>query len=279
MDWLRANAGNDKFAAPGLGALPNLSVRYRVYDTRGVDVLLSPRLRTFWHVGDPGYDDSALYTRLLSPGEEWLAAAGVHWYMTSPGSVLPNTVVRYNSGRTVIAELPNSRPFAYGVISPSLIEVPNASAAASTMGSDPLGPVVVEGCCGTSPARASAPSLQPVTVLSRDQGTMTLRVTMPQDGVVVVLQSYAAGWSAAVDSHPVDIHPADVLFQAVSVPAGSHSITLRYWPTSFAVGMTVSAVSVIIVALLCGPAAWYVRVFAAVVALARGRRSHSTVVP
>lgn len=277
MDWLHARIGNDKFAAPGLAVLPNLSERYGLYDTRGVDVLLNSRLRTFWREADPKYDDSVLYTQLITPGEEWLAAAGVRWYLTAPQASLPKTLMRYRSGPTAIAELPNSRPFAFGVATGSVIEAPNAAAAAAIMAREPLGPVVVEGCCGATSAPTSPPALQPVTVVSRDQGAMTLQVIMPHNGVVVLLQSYASGWSAQVDGNPVSIHPADVLFQAVSVSAGSHSITLRYRPASFVLGTTVSAVSLLIVAFLCAPEAWRARLSESVVAPLLARRSRDMV--
>ncbi|GAC1337336.1 MAG: hypothetical protein NVSMB29_01520 [Candidatus Dormibacteria bacterium] len=259
VDWLRARSGNDKLAAPGLAMFPNLSVRYGLYDTRGVDVLLNPRLRIFWRAADPQYDDSTLYTELHSPNQRWLAAAGVRWYLSESGNVLPQTRVRYRSALTAVAEVPDSRPFVFGVTSDSVSRVSSAAAAAAAMTQDPLGPVAVEGCCGPAATSVTAPTLQPVTIVRRDQAALKLHVVMPREGVVVVLQSFAPGWSAEVDGRAAPIQAADVLFQAVSVPAGSHDIALRYGSPTAVFGMWVSLVAVVLVGLLCVPAGWPAR--------------------
>ncbi|HJQ82799.1 MAG TPA: YfhO family protein, partial [Candidatus Binatia bacterium] len=55
-------------------------------------------------------------------------------------------------------------------------------------------------------------------------------------GLVVVADSFYPGWEARVDDRPTPIFPANVMFRAVAVPAGTHTITFRYRPRAFHLG-------------------------------------------
>ena len=70
-----------------------------------------------------------------------------------------------------------------------------------------------------------------------DPDRLVLEADLAADGVVVVADTYYPGWKAYVDGAPVEISPADVLFRAVSVPAGKHTIEFRYQPASFRIGV------------------------------------------
>ncbi len=64
-------------------------------------------------------------------------------------------------------------------------------------------------------------------------GRESVQVSCPSPAVLVRRETYFPGWSASVDGHSVPIHEANGLFQAVTVGAGSHRITFRYWPPGF----------------------------------------------
>ena len=68
------------------------------------------------------------------------------------------------------------------------------------------------GCVTTSGARDSA------------------RVVCDRPSTLVRRETWLAGWSAQLDGRPTAIRPVDGLFQAVSVPAGSHLITFSFTP-------------------------------------------------
>jgi hypothetical protein len=64
-------------------------------------------------------------------------------------------------------------------------------------------------------------------------------------GWLVIRQSYAPGWTARVDGRSVPLMRADVAFQAVEVPAGTHRVVLEYQPHSLSIGFVISLVSVL----------------------------------
>jgi uncharacterized membrane protein YfhO len=59
-------------------------------------------------------------------------------------------------------------------------------------------------------------------------------------GLLVLADSYAAGWRAQVDGTPASIRPANFLFRGVLVPAGRHRVRFEYRPRSVTAGATAS---------------------------------------
>jgi len=91
-------------------------------------------------------------------------------------------------------------------------------------------------------------------VSARSPEAVDLRVAADHPGTLVVRQSFAEGWQAQLDGHDTPVRPADVLFQAVQVPAGQHLVTLRYRPSSVTWGLIASLMGLAGVALLAvGP--------------------------
>jgi hypothetical protein len=57
-------------------------------------------------------------------------------------------------------------------------------------------------------------------------------------------------WTATIDGQPAAIHRADCLFGGVLLPTGSHRVEFVYWPASFRIGATVSALALVAIVLL-----------------------------
>ena len=68
---------------------------------------------------------------------------------------------------------------------------------------------------------------------------------------------YPAGWNAYLDGEPVPIHRVNYLLRGVHVPAGEHTLTMRFEPASDRIGTYITAVST---ALVYGGVAWLVAV-------------------
>ena len=92
---------------------------------------------------------------------------------------------------------------------------------------------------------------------ARDPDALRIEAELAAPGVVVIADTYYPGWTATVDGEPVAVFPADLLFRAVPVPAGRHTIELRYAPASFRWGITLCLLALgVCVALVLGPSRW-----------------------
>ena len=65
-------------------------------------------------------------------------------------------------------------------------------------------------------------------------------------GYLVVTEANAAGWRAEVDGRPAPVLTANMLFRAVPVPAGTHTVVMRYRPAAVALGLCVSGAAVVL---------------------------------
>ena len=60
---------------------------------------------------------------------------------------------------------------------------------------------------------------------------------------VVVSETAWKGWRAYVDGKPTKLRIANEMFLAMYLPAGDHNVRLIYWPRSFVIGRTISAIT------------------------------------
>jgi hypothetical protein len=55
-------------------------------------------------------------------------------------------------------------------------------------------------------------------------------IVCPRRTTLTRRETWFPGWSAEIDGRPTAIHSADGLFQALTLPAGSHHITFSFVP-------------------------------------------------
>jgi hypothetical protein len=62
------------------------------------------------------------------------------------------------------------------------------------------------------------------------------------------------GWQATIDGRPLSLRPYEGIMLQATVPAGHHVVTVRYWPTSFVLGLVLAALGILasVVALSAG---------------------------
>lgn len=89
---------------------------------------------------------------------------------------------------------------------------------------------------GRAAARLAGASGEVRIVDASDPDRLVLAADLAAPGYVVVADAYDAGWRASVDGAEAPIHPANLLFRAVPVPAGRHDVVLAYRPTGVRVG-------------------------------------------
>lgn len=77
---------------------------------------------------------------------------------------------------------------------------------------------------------------------------LTGTMTAPADGLCYFSIPYDSGWRAEVDGEKAEITPVGGAMTAVSVPAGTHTITLKYCPKGFAAGICCTGAVVLLLA-------------------------------
>ena len=71
-------------------------------------------------------------------------------------------------------------------------------------------------------------SLSTIRLTSYDPNQLVYETSSPQDGIVVFSEIYYPGWTATIDGKPADIARADYILRAMNVPAGKHTIEMRF---------------------------------------------------
>jgi hypothetical protein len=70
--------------------------------------------------------------------------------------------------------------------------------------------------------------------------TVDAEINAAAPSLVVVAQTYYHNWRAEIDGQPVPLLRANVAFQAVQVPAGTHKVHLFYRDRAFEIGAAIS---------------------------------------
>ena len=64
--------------------------------------------------------------------------------------------------------------------------------------------------------------------------------------LLVIAAANYPGWTARLDGRPVPIYKTNVALQGVQVPAGTHTLELRFTPKIFYVGAAFSALTLLL---------------------------------
>jgi len=83
---------------------------------------------------------------------------------------------------------------------------------------------------------------------------LSLALRMETAGLVVLADRWDNGWHAYLNGTAVPILRANHAIRGVFVPAGSHRLEFRYWPASFALGLKLAGLALLIV--VGWPAIW-----------------------
>jgi hypothetical protein len=76
------------------------------------------------------------------------------------------------------------------------------------------------------------------------------------ESLLVVSQDLAEGWTATVDGRETELVAVDGALQGVFVPAGRHTVVLRYMPRTFLLGSAISGVALLGLALAWAVPRW-----------------------
>jgi hypothetical protein len=87
-----------------------------------------------------------------------------------------------------------------------------------------------------------------LTIRKRGMRAFAIRAHLDSNAWVIVTETAWKGWRAYVDGQPVKLRTANGMFLAMPLPAGNHDVRLVYWPKSFVIGRTISAITLLLIA-------------------------------
>ena len=95
-------------------------------------------------------------------------------------------------------------------------------------------------------------SLSTIRLTSYEPNQLVSETSSPQDGIVVFSEIYYPGWTATIDGKPADIARADYILRAMNVPAGKHTIEMRFDPQSLHIteGIAYGAMALLLVGVI-----------------------------
>lgn len=194
----------------------------------------NPRLARYFHgwgnrayaFGD-GFDPEVVDLA----GVRWMYARGVHIDD-------PDLVQRHQSGDVTVYEHLDPFPRAFAVGGVRTFATSNdleaALAAASTEELGATAFVMAEDWSG--PTLREGWPLAEAEVIEYDDDDVRIRADAPAPALLILTDSWDAGWVATVDGDPAEIIRAYGTFRAVRIPAGASEVVFAYRPTETYVG-------------------------------------------
>ena len=97
---------------------------------------------------------------------------------------------------------------------------------------------------GTAPAAVATgrAGIGSVTVTEYRADEMTFRTESAADGFMVASEVYEEGWKAYLDGDEVEVYETNGLFRGIVLPAGEHTVEMRYEPRSLTIGLWLTGV-------------------------------------
>lgn len=178
------------------------------------------------------------------------------WANNDPTTIPVRGVTEPIYRDTFVAVLPLAGEVLPRVWSPAHVRVvePGIDVAEAALQAQPVGPrdVVVE-----------VPAADPVRAAIEQGGTaqieatwswptsrsMQIDVTTSAPTLLVVAESWDAGWSARVDGAAVEVYPVNLLMRGVWLAeAGTHTVVLRFAPRGWYAGLALASLALAILA-------------------------------
>ena len=127
-------------------------------------------------------------------------------------------------------------------------------------GPDGAPPVVVVAPQGsTAPRSPRPPGAEPdltdltgpreARIVRYEPHTVEVETESDREGLLVLLDANAPGWTATVTGAPATILTANVAFRAVAIPAGRHLVTFSYAPPAWGAALGATLVAALALAL------------------------------
>lgn len=270
VDYLRSHSGNERVYAQDSLLFPQWGGAFGLLDVRDLDGLYPAKYLTFvsTFLSDEGPGGDHLASRFVGVGDDmttlpsrrFLALSSVR-YVVSTGDLTRTADFRPSSAFAKVYDAGGIRVFQFRAPLPRVsifhhvVVAGNPEDALRKISADnfdPYSEAVAEG--DSAPLRALEGSRHMAVEagrIERYEATYVKAVVRTDSPAFVVLNdTNFPGWLASIDGHKAAMFSANYLFRGIPVPPGTHVIEYRYHPLSFVVGLTISLVSLFVLACL-----------------------------
>jgi hypothetical protein len=186
-----------------------------------------------------------------------LDALGVRWFVVPPdaGAPRPDAELRYAGRDARVYENARALPRVVLVSAARCVaeEESRALIRAGIAWRDEV--VLTGGCEGASPGTRDI-SAGSVSIRDYAAQRVSIDVSASAPAYLVLFDAWFPGWTARVDGVDVRLFRADHAFRAVWVPAGRHAVDFHYRPMSVVVGGVISALALVVIAVLAAGHRW-----------------------
>ncbi|MBC8253699.1 MAG: YfhO family protein [Ardenticatenia bacterium] len=164
------------------------------------------------------------------------------YIVTTPDGISSDRLTAAYEGPDMrVYENPSALPRAWGVPNYELLSHDDALLRVHQEDFDPAETVLLEATPPLDVERSSCGSQElesEVTVYTNDE--IVAQTDFACDGFLVISERFTPGWEATVDGTPSTVLRADYLLRAVHVPAGQHTVHLKYSPSANRWGAAIS---------------------------------------
>jgi hypothetical protein len=262
LTFLRAHPGERITGLWGQTHVANSSRITGIEDARLVAPVMLDRYQRWWSLVDPrvrshAYPTTRMTDRLDSPLvadfniryvlENRYPSIGFETHWSEPrdsklSPLLASVPIVLRTPSLLIHQLQKpAKPRAHFV--ERVVATQNVDQAMKTLKRDATLHVIErqEGAIGIPPIAHGA-----VTVSYPSDSTVVLRTDSDTGGVVVLHDTFAAGWKATIDGKPTEVFPVNILSRGVVVPRGAYTVRMWYEPPGLRWGAITSAATALL---------------------------------
>jgi hypothetical protein len=226
--------------------VPDLAMRYGLYDARGYDYPVERRYDRLWRRTVAGAEGFTPPTMQVDPSDRALRALGLLGVadLIEPPHQMRRAGLRvtYDGDDARIYANPRAMPRTWVVGGQRVVRGDAAIDAVTAPGFDPARTAIVErplrGLSGSGTSR----------IVRYEPERVELRATADRRALVVLSDVWFPGWKATVDGRDAPIERVDYLLRGVAVGPGEHRIEMRYQPWSWRAGWIVSLLTAALLA-------------------------------
>ncbi len=241
---------------------PNTWTAYKLYSPEGYDPVYLSNYAKFMHFlngGDLRSGTTGRYAEIAATYKSpYLDASNVKYYITIlrdahgqvPGNLLnyrfkeTGYKVVFQDKSSAILENPNAEDRAY--FAQNIITTKESDIEKLFMEDKSFNPT-------KTVALSLDLNLKKVTgqggveITEYSPNRVKIKTKTISDEILVLTDQYEDGWKTTIDGNKTSIAPANLIYRAIKVPAGSHEVIFNYWPKSFDIGLKASFISLIFI--------------------------------